>query len=117
MLFTFAQDPQWKEKLPQASRKLVKEMILEYQRCLSRIRASMAPVREQPHRTDVERILYARGQEELVTAEELYAAFSALEPEQAAALLEEIREQAWQLLAPGERENFLRETPTHRPGG
>lgn len=109
VLFTFAQDPQWKEKLPQAARKLVEEMVLEYQRCLSRIRASMAPVREQPHRTDVERILYARGQEELVTAEELYAAFSALEPEQAAALLEEIREQVWHFLASGEREEFLRE--------
>lgn len=109
VLFSFAQDPQWKEKLPQASRKLVEEMVLEYQRCLGRIRASMAPVREQPHRTDVERILYARGQEELVTAEELYAAFSALEPEQAAALLEEIREQVWQFLPPGERESFLRE--------
>lgn len=113
VLFTFAQDPQWKEKLPQAARKLVEEMVLEYQRCLGRIRVSMAPVREQPHRTDVERILYARGQEELVTAEELYAAFSALEPEQAAALLEQIREQAWQFLAPGEREDFLRE---HLPG-
>ena len=109
VLFTFAQDPQWKEKLPQAARKLVEEMVLEYQRCLSRIRASMAPVREQPHRTDVERILYARGQEELVTAEELYAAFSALEPEQVTALLEQIREQAWQFLPPGEREDFLRE--------
>ena len=113
VLFTFAQDPQWKEKLPQASLKLVEEMILEYQRCLGRIRASMAPVREQPHRTDVERILYARGQEELVTAEELYAAFSALEPEQVTALLEQIREQAWQFLPPGEREDFLRE---HLPG-
>lgn len=112
-LFSFAQDPQWKEKLPQASRKLVEEMILEYQRCLGRIRASMAPVREQSHRTDVERILYARGQEELVTAEELYAAFSALEPEQVTALLEQIREQEWHFLAPGEREDFLRE---HLPG-
>ena len=109
VLFSFAQDPQWKEKLPQASLKLVEEIILEYQRCLGRIRVSMAPVREQPHRTDVERILYARGQEELVTAEELYAAFSALEPEQVTALLEQIREQAWQFLPPGERENFLRE--------
>ena len=109
VLFSFAQDPQWKEKLPQSCLKLVEEMILEYQRCLGRIRVSMAPVREQPHRTDVERILYARGQEELVTAEELYAAFSALEPEQAAALLEEIREQVWQFLPPGERESFLRE--------
>lgn len=109
VLFSFAQDPQWKEKLPQASRKLVEEMILEYQRCLGRIRVSMAPVREQPHRTDVERILYARGQEEPVTAEELYAAFSALEPEQVTALLEQIREQAWQFLPPGERESFLRE--------
>ncbi len=108
-LFSFAQDPQWKEKLPQASLKLVEEMILEYQRCLGRIRVSMAPVREQPHRTDVERILYARGQEELVTAEELYAAFSALEPEQAAALLEQIREQEWHFLPHRERENFLRE--------
>ena len=109
VLFTFAQDPQWKEKLPQASLKLVEEMILEYQRCLGRIRVSMAPVREQPHRTDVERILYARGQEELVTAEELYAAFSALEPEQVTALLEQIREQEWHFLPPGEREDFLRE--------
>lgn len=112
-LFSFAQDPQWKEKLPQASLKLVEEMILEYQRCLGRIRVSMAPVREQPHRTDVERILYARGQEELVTAEELYAAFSALEPEQMAALLGQIREQEWHFLPPGEREEFLRE---HLPG-
>ena len=109
VLFSFAQDLQWKEKLPQASLKLVEEMILEYQRCLGRIRVSMAPVREQSHRTDVERILYARGQEELVTAEELYVAFSALEPEQAAALLEEIREQVWHFLASGEREDFLRE--------
>lgn len=109
VLFSFAQDLQWKEKLPQSCLKLVEEMILEYQRCLGRIRVSMAPVRKQPHRTDVERILYARGQEELVTAEELYAAFSALEPEQAAALLEEIREQVWQFLPPGERESFLRE--------
>ena len=109
VLFSFAQDPQWKEKLPQASLKLVEEMILEYQRCLGRIRVSMGPVREQPHRTDVERILYARGQEELVTAEELYAAFSALEPEQAAALLEQIREQEWHFLPHRERENFLRE--------
>lgn len=113
VLFSFAQDPQWKEKLPQASLKLVEEIILEYQRCLGRIRVSMAPVREQPHRTDVERILYARGQEELVTAEELYAAFSALEPEQVTALLEQIREQEWHFLASGEREDFLRE---HLPG-
>ena len=113
VLFSFAQDPQWKEKLPRASLKLVEEMILEYQRCLGRIRVSMAPVREQPHRTDVERILYARGQEELVTAEELYAAFSALEPEQVTALLEQIREKAWHFLASGEREDFLRE---HLPG-
>lgn len=113
VLFTFAQDPQWKEKLPQASRKLVEEIVLEYQRCLGRIRVSMAPVREQPHRTDVERILYARGQEELVTAEELYASFSALEPEQVTALLEQIREQEWHFLPPGEREDFLRE---HLPG-
>lgn len=113
VLFSFAQDPQWKEKLPQASLKLVEEMILEYQRCLGRIRVSMAPVREQPHRTDVERILYARGQEELVTAEELYAACSALEPEQVTALLEQIREQEWHFLASGEQEDFLRE---HLPG-
>ena len=113
VLFSFAQDPQWKEKLPRASLKLVEEIILEYQRCLGRIRVSMAPVREQPHRTDVERILYARGQEELVTAEELYAAFSALEPEQVTALLEQIREQEWHFLASGEREDFLRE---HLPG-
>ena len=102
-----------KRKLPQASLKLAEEMILEYQRCLGRIRVSMAPVREQSHRTDVERILYARGQEELVTAEELYAAFSALEPEQVTALLEQIRSRRGTSCLLGSGRIFLRE---HLPG-
>ena len=50
---------------------------------------------ESVYQEQLEAILYARGQE------------------QVAALLEQIREQAWQFLAPGEREDFLRE---HLPG-
>ena len=73
VLFTFAQDPQWKEKLPQASRKLVEEMILEYQRCLGRIRVSMAPVREQPHRAgDTEQMAEMLESYENKTAQESY---------------------------------------------
>ena len=73
VLFTFAQDPQWKEKLPQASRKLVEEMVLEYQRCLGRIRVSMAPVREQLHRAgDTEQMAEMLESYENKTAQESY---------------------------------------------
>lgn len=109
VLFTFASDPQWKEKLPRASLILVEGIIREYESCLTRIRISLAPIQEQPHRTDVERILFSRGQEELYSAEELYAAFSALEPDQVTAILVQVRQEDWQFLAPTERQDFLRE--------
>ena len=68
VLFSFASKPQWKEKLPRASLILVDGIIREYESCLTRVRISLAPIREQPHRTDVERILFSRGQEELYEA-------------------------------------------------
>ena len=109
VLFTFASDPQWKEKLPRASLILVEGIIREYESCLTRVRISLAPIREQPHRTDVERILFSRGQEELYSAEELYASFSSLEPDQVTAVLERVRQEDWQFLAPLERQDFIRE--------
>ena len=40
---------------------------------LSRIRACRVPIREKPRKRDIDRILYARGQENIWDAEELYA--------------------------------------------
>ena len=57
----------------------------------------------------MERILYARGQEDAYDPDELYALFGSLPPEKVSALQQAIREQAWHLMDEDARERFLRE--------
>lgn len=85
----------------------VKNLIAEYQRCLSRIRACRAPIRHRKRQSDIERILYSRGQEEQYDSDVLYGRFSALPPEQISFLHREIVRQEWHLMKPDERVSFL----------
>ena len=57
----------------------------------------------------MERILYARGQEDAYDPDELYALFGGLPPEKVSALRQAMREQAWHLMDEDARERFLRE--------
>ena len=108
-LFSFARQPDWKEHLNSDKLAAVDALLRDYDACLSRIRACRVPAKEKKRKSDVERILYARGQEDAYDPDELYALFGSLPPEKVSALLYAMREQAWHLMDEDARERFLRE--------
>lgn len=108
-LFSFARQPDWKEQLNSDKLAAVDALLRDYDACLSRIRACHIPVKEKKRKSDVERILYARGQEDAYDPDELYALFGSLPPEKVSALRHAMREQAWHLMDEDTRERFLRE--------
>ena len=108
-LFSFARQPDWREQLDSDKLAAVDALLQDYDACLSRIRACRVPLKEKKRKSDVERILYARGQEDAYDPDELYALFGSLPPEKVSALLYAMREQAWHLMDEDARERFLRE--------
>lgn len=108
-LFSFARQPDWKEQLNSDKLAAVDALLQDYDACLSRIRACRVPLKEKKRKSDVERILYARGQEDAYDPDELYALFGSLPPEKVSALQQAMREQAWHLMDEDARERFLRE--------
>ena len=109
-LFSFAaQQPDWREQLDSDKLAAVAALLQDYDACLSRIRTCRVPLKEKKRKSDVERILYARGQEDAYDPDELYALFGSLPPEKVSALLHAMREQAWHLMDEDARERFLRE--------
>ena len=108
-LFSFARQPDWKEHLNSDKLAAVDTLLQDYDACLSRIRACRVPVKEKKRKSDVERILYARGQEDEYDPDELYALFGSLPPEKVSALRQVIRVHAWHLMDEDTRERFLRE--------
>ena len=109
-LFSFAaQQPGWREQLDSDKLAAVAALLQDYDACLSRIRACRVPLKEKKRKSDVERILYARGQEDAYDPDELYALFGSLPPEKVSALRQAMQKQAWHLMDEDARERFLRE--------
>lgn len=109
-LFSFAaQQPDWREQLDSDKLAAVDALLRDHDACLSRIRACRVPVKEKKRKSDVERILYTREQEDDYDPDELYALFGGLPPEKVSALRQAMREQAWHLMNEDARERFLRE--------
>ncbi len=108
-LFTFAEEPDWKEALDRKRLAELGALLADYEACLQRIRASRSPIRHKAKQSDMERILYARGQEEEVDSDTLYAAFSQLAPERITLLRQSLTEKAWHLMDREERMDFLAE--------
>ena len=108
-LFIFAQDSDWKKRLDKHILDRVSALLRDYEACLSRIRACRAPIREKPRKRDIDRILYARGQEELYDSDELYVLFQELEPQRVADMRKAIRVENWHLMDGNQRETFLME--------
>ena len=106
-LFVFAQAPDWKEHLDRNILDQVSVLLAEYEDCLSRIRACRAEPRQKRRKSDIERILYGQGQEDLWDTDELYARLTALPPERVDEVLEALRREKWQFLGEEERERFL----------
>ena len=98
-LFSFAaQQPDWREQLDSDKLAAVAALLQDYDACLSRIRACRVPLKEKKRKSDVERILYARGQEDAYDPDELYALFGSLPPEKVSALRQAMQKQAWHLM-------------------
>ena len=108
-LFAFAREQGWKKRLDEKTLSAVSNLLSDYEYCLSRIRACRAPARGQRRKTDIDRILYARGQEEIYDSDELYAFFQQISRERITALRQAIIDQQWHLMEEEQRETFLRE--------
>ena len=106
-LFTFAQQPDWKEHLDGEILEQISALLWDYEACLSRIRACRVEPSEKKRKSDIARILFARGQEELWDTDELYAQLGSLPPERVAEIWAALNEAGWQFLREDERMQFL----------
>ena len=106
-LFTFAQRPGWKASLDSGILAQVGVLLEDYGAVLSRIRACRLPIREKPRKRDIDRILYARGQDDRWDAEELYAWLQDLDAEQATRIRRVMAEEQWHFMDEDKRERFL----------
>ena len=106
-IFTFAQEPDWKDHLDQEILKQVSALLSDYEACLSRIRACRVEPKEKKRKSDIERILFSRGQEELWDTDELYAQLGSLPPERVEEIWAALDDAKWQFLAEEQRMRFL----------
>ena len=106
-LFTFAQEPDWKDHLDREILKRVSTLLADYEACLSRIRACRVAPKEKKRKSDIERILFARGQEELWDTDELYAQLGQLPPKRVIEIWAALEDTKWQFLTEEQRTQFL----------
>ena len=79
-LFTFAQSPNWQDSLDQHVLERAKAIIAAYHEAMNRNRFIRHIPKERKRQTDIERILFERGQENLYAIDELYHAFDNISP-------------------------------------
>ena len=107
-LFTFAKKKNWKEKLNAGDMEYVRALIADYNEALARIRSNLYALEVgDGRRKDINRILFARGQDTDFTIEELYAVFSGMSAGEIDSRAEILKEQEWNFMPPAERESFL----------
>ena len=106
-LFTFAQEKDWQSKLNRRTLERVEALLTDYEASLKRIRSCRAPAKENKRKSDIERTLFRRGQEDLYDTDELYALFQTVDPEHLTKLRSAIREEKWHLMTESQREDFL----------
>ena len=108
-LFTFAAKPDWKDSLDSNILSSVGFLLQQYEAVLSRKRACRAPIKNKGCQNDIDRILYSRGQEDVIDSDALYAAFSKLSSDGVTAVREELKKQSWHLMDRDSRLDFLSE--------
>lgn len=110
-LFAFAMSSHWKNHLSPVAMEYMKSLITDFETAITRIRRSRhVSYKKMARRSDIERILYARGQENDFTADELYAIYNNYNAKWISELRKTLTEEQWHLMSPNERESFLRIT-------
>lgn len=82
-------------------------MLADYEACLSHIRACRVAHKEKKWKSDIEYILFARGQEGLWDTDELYAQFGQLSSERVVEIWATQDDAKWQFLTEEQRTQFL----------
>ena len=102
-LFAFAQHKNWHEKLDQHVLERTKAIIAAYHEAMNRNRFIRHIPKERKRQTDIERILFARGQESLYSVDEIYSAFDNISPYGIRQARLKLSETAWHLTPPLDR--------------
>ena len=106
-LFAFAQNSGWTEKLDPKDLEFMASVIKDYETALRRIRVSRIQTKQMTRRSDIDRILFSRSQEEEYPTDELYGVFQNSSAEEIHLLREALDRENWQLMNGDEREDFL----------
>ncbi len=108
-LFTFAKKRHWKDKLKAEDLESMQAVITDYEQAIIRIRRSRhISEGKLSRRSDIERILFSRGQENEYTADELYSLFSHFSSEDISYRLKALTDESWHFMLDEEKESFLR---------
>ena len=110
-LFPFAREKGWKDKLNPGDLELMKSVIDDYEEAHRRIRISRIATNDMKRRSDVERILFARGQEEEYTADELYGLISGMRTDEISSIRQKMKEQQFHLMSKEQRFQFINTQP------
>jgi len=108
-LFTFAVDADWKNKLNSDIRVRLSALIIDYERCLSRIRTCSQPINNRQRRSDIQRILYSQGRDSEYDADSLYTLFQGIPAERITAIRQELQSKSWHFSPKEQREELFTE--------
>ena len=106
-LFTFAQTLDWKNNLDTSLLNRMGSLITDYETALNRVRYIKHISTDMKRKSDIYRILFARGQEKDYTVDELYSVFDSMLPQQIRKARLMLDETKWHLVPPEERTNIL----------
>ena len=115
VLFSFAQEPRWKEGLDPQKIQRMEAILSAYDTALGRCRAVQYGSHEFTRKSDVDRILYAQAKDGDHISDELYRLFDDTPPEQIHEARIWLGEVQWHLLPPEERKPKLYALRTRAP--
>ncbi len=102
-LFTFAADPNWKEKLDPETVESVRSVIADYEEAKRRCEAYRHIQPSTNYRKDIQRILFAQDKENEISVDDLYQEFRWIQPGSVRRALAALRESDWQFTPKEER--------------
>lgn len=102
-LFTFAQFTDWQNTIDQHTLERTKTIITAYNEALNRLRYIRHIPKEMKRKNDIERILFARGQENQYSVDELYHVFDNIPSFEIRRSRIKLSETAWHLTPPSDR--------------
>ena len=102
-LFTFARESQWEDIIDPGLIDRIQSLIQDYEAAKGRCRYLKHLPKDFKRRSDIDRILFSRGQENDYTPDELYALFDSASAEQIRRARFQLSEQNWALTPPEDR--------------